>query len=662
MIDRQTVEKIKDAANIVEVVQDYVTLKRSGANFKGLCPFHNEKTPSFIVTPARGTCHCFGCGKGGNPISFLMEIEQITYPDALRRLAERYHIPIQEREMTEKEREEQSLREALLIVNDWAASYFNDLLRLSQEGNTVGREYFRQRGFRDDIIHKFRLGYDLEDRRALGNAAAVKGYNSDYVVQLGLCFRNDRGQLIDRYSGRVVFPWINSAGKVVGFSARVLDQRTKGVEQKYVNSPDSDIFHKDRELYGLFQAKQAISREGVAYIVEGQADVIAMHQCGVENVVAGSGTALSAHQIHLLHRFAPSLTLIYDDDAAGHHAAMEGIDKVLAEGMNVRIVVLPDGDDPDSFAQRHTAEEFREYIQSHQVDFIQYKTSVLLNGQTDPQVRAAGVSSIVRSISYVRDPILRDTYLRDTAQQLGVKEATLIQQLNALVRERQSSQRPVAAALESREAPTTGSTATHASAVATPNAKLSSITRIEKMLVQLVVCHGERIVLQNVEDEEGNVHHLTMAQFLHYSLSSDQQTLRHPLFQKVLMEAVEHSSEAGWKAEPYFLSHENIEISTLAAQLVAEHLEVNEAETVSENEIDRKLKYNNETESLRGTATHLLLDFKREIVTEQLRELQQQLRNPQMAMEERRNLMGKFTQLSAVRNALAKKLGSGILP
>ena len=321
MIDHATVERIKDAANIVEVVSEFVTLRRSGANYKGLCPFHDEKTPSFYVSPARGMCHCFSCGKGGNPIGFLMEHEQMTYPEALRWLANKYHIEIRERELTDYEKREQSERESMFIVNEWAMKYFQDKMQNDPDGIAIGMQYFRSRGFRDDIIQKFQLGYDLVDRRAFAVAALGKGYKEEFILKTGICYKNDRGELIDRYAGRVIFPWIGISGKVVGFGGRLLDSRTKGVNQKYVNSPDSEIYHKDRELYGLYQAKKAIAKEDRVFMVEGYTDVISMHQCGIENVVANSGTALSTHQIHILHRFTSNITLLYDGDAAGIHAA-----------------------------------------------------------------------------------------------------------------------------------------------------------------------------------------------------------------------------------------------------------------------------------------------------------------------------------------------------
>ena len=357
MIDSQTVERIKDASNIVDVVSEFVTLRKSGSNYKGLCPFHNEKTPSFYVSPARGTCHCFGCGKGGNAISFIMEHEQMTYPEALRWLAHKYNIEIKERELTDDEKREQSERESMFIINEWVSNYFEDILHNNVDGVAIGMQYFRTRGFRDDVIRKFKLGYDLSDRLALARAAKLKGYQDEYLLKTGVCYRNDRGELIDRYSGRVIFPWIGISGKVVGFGGRVLDSRTKGVNQKYVNSPDSDIYHKDHELYGIYQAKKAIAKEDRVYMVEGYTDVISMHQCGIENVVANSGTALSIHQIHMLHRFTANITLLYDGDSAGIHAALRGTDMLLQEGMNLKVLLLPDSEDPDSFARKHSSDE-----------------------------------------------------------------------------------------------------------------------------------------------------------------------------------------------------------------------------------------------------------------------------------------------------------------
>ena len=434
MIDRATVERIMEAANIVDVVSEFVTLRKSGANYKGLCPFHDEKTPSFHVSPSRGICHCFGCGKGGNAVGFIMEHEQMTYPEALRWLAAKYHIEIQERERSDEEKKEQSERESMFIINEWASGYFEDILHNNVDGVAVGMQYFRSRGFRDDIIRKFRLGFDLNNRSALASAAISKGYNQDFLVKTGLCYKTERGELIDRFAGRVIFPWVGISGKTVGFGGRLLDSRTKGVNQKYVNSPDSDIYHKDRELYGIYQAKKSIAKEDRVYMVEGYTDVISMHQCGIENVVANSGTALSMHQIHMLHRFTSNITLLYDGDEAGIHAALRGTDMLLSEGMNLKVLLLPDGDDPDSFARKHTASDFRNYIEENQTDFIRFKTKLMLDGETDPLKRSEAINSVVKSISLVPNQILRDTYIHDCSVTLGINETTLINTMNKFIR------------------------------------------------------------------------------------------------------------------------------------------------------------------------------------------------------------------------------------
>ena len=340
MIDRATVDKIMDAVNIVDVVGEFVNLRKSGVNYKGLCPFHDDKTPSFMVSPARQICKCFSCGEGGNAVNFLMKHEQITYPEALRWLAKKYNIEIQERELSDDEKREQSERESMFVVNEWACQYFHNILKNDVDGMAIGKQYFRSRGIRDDIIERFQLGFALNKRDALANEAKRKGYKEEFLVKTGLCIENEKG-VYDRFAGRAIFPWLNVSGKVVAFGGRKLDAATKGVQQKYVNSPDSEIYHKERELYGIYQAKKAIVKEDCVYMVEGYTDVIAMHQCGLENVVANSGTALSIYQIRLLHRFTPNIVLLYDGDEAGIHAAMRGTDMLLQEGMNVKVLLLP---------------------------------------------------------------------------------------------------------------------------------------------------------------------------------------------------------------------------------------------------------------------------------------------------------------------------------
>ena len=644
MIDRLTIEKIKDAANIVDVVGEFVTLRKAGANYKGLCPFHNEKTPSFIVSPSRGTCHCFGCGKGGNSISFIMEHEQMTYPEALRWLANKYHIEIHERELSDDEKREQSERESMFIVNEWAAKYFEEILHGDGEMASIGMQYFRSRGFRDDIIRKFQLGFDLNDRHALAQTALKKGYKADYLLKTGICYQNDRGELIDRYAGRVIFPWIGISGKVVGFGGRKLDAATKGVQQKYVNSPDSDIYHKDHELYGIYQAKKTIAKEDRVYMVEGYTDVISMHQCGIENVVANSGTALSVHQIHTLHRFTSNITLLYDGDAAGIHAALRGTDMLLAEGMNLKVLLLPEGEDPDSFARKHTAIDFRKYIEENQTDFIQFKTDLLLKNQRDPLKRSEAINSIVQSIAVVQNQILRDTYLHDCAQRIGINEGTLINQMNRYIREKKEG-RSSDTGVRREEIVST-------SKINLQNSSVSSggVSTIEKMLIQMIIRYGEMVVFRNVEDEEGNVYNLTVAQFIHYNMATDGLQFSSELYNRILSEAVEHCTDADFKAENYFIHHEDINISQIATMMSEDLIQLAESQQMRVDE-----------ESIRNRTLHLILDFRLDYLDERLKMLQAQIASSANNAELTMKLMAEYKDASQLRNAIAKQLGSNIL-
>ena len=644
MIDRLTIEKIKDAANIVDVVGEFVTLRKAGANYKGLCPFHNEKTPSFIVSPSRGTCHCFGCGKGGNSISFIMEHEQMTYPEALRWLANKYHIEIHERELSDDEKREQSERESMFIVNEWAAKYFEEILHGDGEMASIGMQYFRSRGFRDDIIRKFQLGFDLNDRHALAQTAIKKGYKADYLLKTGICYQNDRGELIDRYAGRVIFPWIGISGKVVGFGGRKLDAATKGVQQKYVNSPDSDIYHKDHELYGIYQAKKTIAKEDRVYMVEGYTDVISMHQCGIENVVANSGTALSVHQIHTLHRFTSNITLLYDGDAAGIHAALRGTDMLLAEGMNLKVLLLPEGEDPDSFARKHTAIDFRKYIEENQTDFIQFKTDLLLKNQRDPLKRSEAINSIVQSIAVVQNQILRDTYIHDCAQRIGINEGTLINQMNRYIREK-------------KEGRNTDTGVRREEIVSTPKINLQNsstssggVSSVEKMLIQMIIRYGEMVVFRNIEDEEGNVYNLTVAQFIHYNMATDGLQFSSELYNRILSEAVEHCTDADFKAENYFIHHEDINISQIATMMSEDLIQLSESQQIRVDE-----------ESIRNRTLHLILDFRMDYLDERLKMLQAQIVSSANNAELTMKLMAEYKDASQLRNAIAKQLGSNIL-
>ena len=656
MIDRLTVEKIKDAANIVDVVSEFVSLRRSGANYKGLCPFHNERTPSFFVSPSRGICHCFSCGRGGTPINFIMEHEQMTYVEALRWLARKYNIEIKERELTDKERQEQSERDSMFIVNEWAADYFKQILLESEGGNSIGLQYFRSRGFRDDIISKFHLGYDVQDRHQLAREAQAKGYQLDFLLKTGICYKNDRSEYIDRYAGRVIFPWLSVSGKIVGFGGRLLDSRTKGVAQKYVNSPDSEIYHKDQLLYGIYQAKKAISREDRVYMVEGYTDVISMHQCGIENVVANSGTALSVHQIRMLHRFTSNITLLYDGDAAGIHAALRGTDMILAEGMNIKVLVLPDGDDPDSFARKHSSADFKQYIEDHQVDFIQFKTNLMLNGVTDPAKRSEAINSIVQSIAVVPNQILRDTYIHDCAQRLNIAESTLINTMNKFIREAQDRM--------NKTPNTEAQQANSASATTQKYINNPSIPKVETMLMQVIIRHGDFIIYRDIEDEEGNLINLTVAEWINYSLSAENLRFSVEIYNRVLDETLEHLRDNNFSAEQYFIHHNDIEISQLATELILDkyqYIREQKEESTGKQNVSDEARMEKETEKLRNEVLHLLLDFHFDLLERRLQQIKMEITQPNNTLERMASLMKDFRDTQQKRNELAQQRGNNII-
>ena len=656
MIDRLTVEKIKDAANIVDVVSEFVSLRRSGANYKGLCPFHNERTPSFFVSPSRGICHCFSCGRGGTPINFIMEHEQMTYVEALRWLARKYNIEIKERELTDKERQEQSERDSMFIVNEWAADYFKQILLESEGGNSIGLQYFRSRGFRDDIISKFHLGYDVQDRHQLAREAQAKGYQLDFLLKTGICYKNDRSEYIDRYAGRVIFPWLSVSGKIVGFGGRLLDSRTKGVAQKYVNSPDSEIYHKDQLLYGIYQAKKAISREDRVYMVEGYTDVISMHQCGIENVVANSGTALSVHQIRMLHRFTSNITLLYDGDAAGIHAALRGTDMILAEGMNIKVLVLPDGDDPDSFARKHSSADFKQYIEDHQVDFIQFKTNLMLNGVTDPAKRSEAINSIVQSIAVVPNQILRDTYIHDCAQRLNIAESTLINTMNKFIREAQDRMNKAPNAEVQQ--------ANSASATTQKYINNPSIPKVETMLMQVIIRHGDFIIYRDIEDEEGNLINLTVAEWINYSLSAEKLSFSVEIYNRVLDETLEHLRDNNFSAEQYFIHHNDIEISQLATELILDkyqYIREQKEESSGSQNVSGETRMEKETEKLRNEVLHLLLDFHFDLLERRLQQIKMEITQPNNTPERMASLMKDFRDTQQKRNELAQQRGNNII-
>lgn len=642
MIDRPTVDRILEAADIVDVISEYVTLRKAGVSYKGLCPFHDDTTPSFSVNPAKGVYKCFACGEAGSVVKFLMQYDQLTYPEALRVLAKKYGIEIKERELTSEEKQLENERESMFLVNEWAANYFHETLRNNSDGQAIGMQYFRSRGFRDDIIEKFQLGFCLNGRQDFANAALKAGYKKEFLVKTGLCFERENGDILDRFNGRVIFPWVSVSGKVIAFGGRLLDSRTKGISQKYVNSPGSEIYQKDHALYGIYQAKKAIGKFDLVYMVEGYTDVVSMHQCGIENVVANSGTALSTYQIKILRRFTSNIVLLYDGDEAGQHAALRGTDMLLSEGMNVKVLLIPDGKDPDELARTLTAEQFRKYIDDNQTDFIVFKINVLLQGVTDPVKRSEAINSIVQSIAVIKDPILRDTYLRECAHRTGMKESTLIRQMNRFIYNDKEQERKE----KVREAEQTQQD-TQPLRPATP---MQQASKVETMLVQAIVRDGEKIILRDIENEEtGEKISLNVAQYIAYDLGLDNLSFANPMSIQILTEAVEHSNDEGFKAEEYFTKHSDIQISTLAINLSVENFHLSQSMQVKESE-----------EDLRDRIMHLILDYRMDYVEHHLKELQTNLLQ-EKDLEKTMNMMKEIKELQDMRNILARKLGTDIV-
>lgn len=659
MIDQATIDRILDAAQIVDVVSEFVTLRKAGVNYKGLCPFHNEKTPSFVVSPSKGLCKCFSCGKGGNAVHFIMEHEQMTYVEALKFLAKKYNIEIKERELTQEERQAQSLRESLFIVNQFAAQYFQDILHNHADGQAIGMGYFRQRGFRDDIIRKFQLGFSLEKRDALAQEAQRKGYKPEYLVKTGLCYETDDHRIRDRFWGRVIFPVHTLSGKVVAFGGRVL--KTDAKTAKYVNSPESEIYHKSSELYGIYFAKQAIVKQDRCFLVEGYTDVISMHQAGIENVVASSGTSLTSGQIRLIHRFTNNITVLYDGDRAGIKASIRGIDMLLEEGMNIKVVLLPDGDDPDSFARKHNATEYQNYIEAHQVDFIRFKTNLLLEeAGKDPIKRAGLIQDIVQSISVIPEAIVRTVYIHECSQLLQVDEKLLVAEVGKRLqqkgaKEAASSIRPAETSPGTDAQPSETGTATANPFLAYAEQENAELNTKEQLILQILIRYGEQ-VMYNLEEEDGQTVAVTVVEHILQDLQEDQLTFHNALHRTLLEEAERHIHDEGFVAERYFLTHPSPEISRLAADLVSERYQLSKYHTKSQTIVDDK-------DRLCELVPHLLADYKIAIVKEELDRLLQQLKDPNILSDETQyiQLMKRYQELSQIQSCLAKRWGDRVI-
>ncbi|ADY37354.1 DNA primase [Phocaeicola salanitronis DSM 18170] len=695
MIDQATIDRIMDAAQIVDVVSEFVTLRKRGVNYIGLCPFHNEKTPSFSVSPSKGVCKCFSCGKGGNVVHFIMEHEQLSYYEALKWLAKKYNIEIKERELTDEEKQAHSLRESLFVVNQFASEYFQNILYNNIDGQRIGMTYLRGRGFRDDIIKKFQLGYSTDNHDALARAALQKGYKEEFLVKTGLCYRKEDGTLRDRFWGRVIFPVHTISGKVVAFGGRVLSAATKNVQMKYVNSPESEIYHKSRELYGIYFAKQAIVRQDRCFLVEGYTDVISMHQSGIENVVASSGTALTSEQIRLIHRFTNNITVLYDGDGAGIKASIRGIDMLLEEGMNVKVCLLPDGDDPDSFARKHNATDYQAYINDHEVDFIRFKTDLLMEeAGKDPIKRASLISSIVKSISVIPDAIVRSVYIRECSQLLQMEEKVLIEATAKLIeqareakfkeqqrkkeREQRLTATPQASVPESSPEAQTNETPAADSTSETGNAPFPSepapfptepytsyipsegneqkvFYAKEEDLVRMLIRYGEKVMCY-VENETGEQIPFTVTECIASGLKEDELQFYDPLHRLVLQECEAHLNDPNFNPERYFIAHPDPAVSKLAVDLVSDRYQLSKYHSKGQ-------KIVSDEERLYELVPRLLLDFKLSIVEEEMKHTIQALANPEIANDPQRclEIMKRYKELQETQSVMAQHAGDRVV-
>lgn len=660
MIDQAIIDRIIDAADIVQVISEYVTLRKRGVNYVGLCPFHNEKTPSFSVSPSRRIFKCFSCGKAGNVIHFLMEHEQMSYVEAIKILGKKYGIEIPERNMTPEELEAQGVRESLFVVNSYARDYFNRVLHDTPDGQ-IGMNYFRSRGFRDDIINKFQLGFCRNSHDAFGTEAIRKGYKKEYLVKTGLCYESEDGKLHDRFWGRVMFPVLSLSGKVVAFGGRVMSTENKKLA-KYVNSPESEIYHKSNELYGIFFAKQAIVKYDCCYLVEGYTDVISMHQSGIENVVASSGTSLTDGQIRLIHRFTNHITVLYDGDMAGIKASLRGIDMLLAEGMSIKVLLLPDGDDPDSFARKHNAAEYQAYIKEHEVDFIRFKTNILLkDAGNDPIRKAELIGNIVHSIAVIPEAIVRDVYIKECSELLQVADKLLVTEVakertklrESKYKEQHREDNP-AAPVSSDQIPMPQSEDNSMEQYVQSNTRGGQeFSKFERLILQVLIRYGEK-TLCKVQDDDGNEYSLTVVDYIVSDLKRDKLTFFNPLHQQIVDEAALHAHDEGFAAERYFLSNPDPKISGLSVELITSRYQLS------------KLFLNNlvpEEERLIEIVPMLMTNFKYAVLSTELKDLKVQLKDPAVVSDSEKcnAIMKRYSELHRTLNMMAHKLGERVI-
>lgn len=669
MIPRETIERVFAAAKIEEVVGDYVTLKRRGANLIGLCPFHDEKTGSFTVSPSKGIFKCFGCGKAGHAVGFLMEIEQCSYVEAIRMLAKRYHIEIEERELTPEEQQRQDDRESMFVVNEFANKWFQDQLWTTDEGRAVGMSYLRERGLREDTIRKFQIGYSPE-RATLWAAAKQAGYQDKYLVNdpdnephigTGVCLKSQDGRLYDRFRGRVIFPFFSASGKVVGFAGRLLKKSDKA--GKYVNSPTSPLFEKHNELYGLYQAKQAIAKQDCCYLVEGQMDVIQMVQSGIENVVASGGTSLTTPQVKLMHRYTENITILYDGDKAGIKAALRGIDMILEEGINVKVVLLPDGEDPDSYARSHNASDFIAFIQAAQTDFIRFKTHLLSSeAGDDPAKRVDMINQIVQSVSVIPDIIKRQVYIKDCASFLGMQEDVLTRKVvevrKRTFEEKGKEKERAARREQTEEIADTPTEST--SPVTVERTGLSNKDENLLNLIQIIVRYGEQPLFAN---EDGSI--CLAGEYIIAELTNDNIEIANPLYRKVLDEYAAHYHDAGFVASTFFQHHPDTAVSQLAVNLIADKYQLSSIysqRSISEN-VMQEVKVQTDADVLPELIQRLLLELKYTIVNERIDAMQNMLKDAQNSgdWELIRTILEQQPLLMSMRQQLCRALGNRVI-
>ena len=666
MIPKETIDRIFEAAKVEDVVGSYVSLKKRGANLLGLCPFHHEKTGSFTVSPSKGIYKCFGCGKAGNAVRFIMEIEQCSYIEAIKHLAQRYHITIEERELTQEEKQRQDDRESMFVVNDFANKWFQSQLFDTQEGSAVGMAYLRQRGIREDIIRKFQLGYSPE-RAKLWEEAKKAGYQDTYLVNnpdtqigTGVCLKDEQGRLFDRFRGRVIFPFFSVSGKVTGFAGRLIKQSDKA--GKYVNSPTSILYEKKHELYGFYQAKQAIKREDCCYLVEGQLDVIQLVQSGIENVVASGGTSLTYPQIRLIHRFTENATILYDGDNAGIKAALRGIDMMLEEGINVKVVLLPEGEDPDSFARKHNATEVLEYIQQHQTDFIRLKTQLLsADAGNDPVKRADMITQIVQSIAIIPDIIKRQIYTKDCSVSLGIQEDVLTRKVVELRKKYLEEQRKKKSAPEKNTESENTPVADPTPIVEPqpPTANISIKEQNIQNLMQLIVRYGEVPIYQS-EDQI-----VRAGEYIINELQRDNVELNNPLYQLIMDEYMAHYTESNWVAANYFQYHPNGDVSQFAVNMLADKYQLSRMyakQMVSENVV-KEVDMPSDVDILPDMVQRMLLELKYTIVNERIDSMQTMLKEAQLRddWELIRTILEQQPMLMDIRQQLCKALGNRVI-